>query len=73
MSNVSAESEASNSFVKVLFHPTFFTSDRDTLYEFLLKVFGAKETTHVKINADLGRSDDPATAALFAFVEKAVK
>jgi acetyl esterase/lipase len=36
-------------------------------------VFGAKETTHTKINADLGRSDDAATAALFAFVEKALK
>ena len=36
-------------------------------------VFGAKETTHSKINADLGRSDDPATRALFAFVEKVVK
>ena len=36
-------------------------------------LFGAKETTHTKINADLGGSDDPATAALFAFVEKALK
>jgi arylformamidase len=36
-------------------------------------LFGAKETTHTRINADLGRSDDPATAALFAFVEKVVK
>src|SRR5262245_13522350 len=36
-------------------------------------VFGAKETTHTKINADLGRPDDPATTALFAFVEKALK
>jgi arylformamidase len=36
-------------------------------------VFGAKETTHNKINADLGRSDDPATTALFAFVEKVLK
>ncbi len=36
-------------------------------------VFGAKETTHTKINADLGKSDDPATTALFAFVEKAMK
>lgn len=36
-------------------------------------VFGAKDTTHTKINADLGRPDDPATAALFAFVEKVVK
>lgn len=33
-------------------------------------VFGAKETTHSKINADLGKSDDPATKALFAFLEK---
>src|SRR5262245_15003989 len=36
-------------------------------------LFGAKETTHVKVNADLGRSDDQATAAWLAFVEKAVK
>jgi arylformamidase len=36
-------------------------------------VFGAKETTHNKINADLGKSDDPATTALFAFVEKVVR
>ena len=36
-------------------------------------VFGAKDTTHTKINADLGRPDDPATVALFAFVEKALK
>jgi arylformamidase len=36
-------------------------------------LFGAKETTHTKINADLGKSDDPATMALFAFVEKALK
>jgi arylformamidase len=36
-------------------------------------LFGAKETTHTKINADLGKSDDPATTALFAFVEKVVK
>src|SRR5437667_941254 len=28
-------------------------------------VFGAKETTHNKINADLGLPDDPATKALF--------
>ena len=33
-------------------------------------VFGAKETTHTKINADLGRPGDPATTALFAFVER---
>ena len=36
-------------------------------------VFGAKDTTHTKINADLGRSDDLATMALFAFMEKALK
>jgi arylformamidase len=36
-------------------------------------VFGAKETTHNKINADLGKPDDPATTALFAFVEKVLK
>ena len=36
-------------------------------------LFGAKDTTHTKINADLGRPDDPATAELFAFVEKALK
>jgi len=36
-------------------------------------VFGARETTHNKINADLGRPDDPATTALFTFVEKVLK
>jgi arylformamidase len=36
-------------------------------------VFGAKETTHVKINVDLGTSDDPTTTAPFAFVEQALK
>ena len=36
-------------------------------------LFGAKETTHTKINADLGRPDDPATTALFAFVGKVLK
>jgi arylformamidase len=36
-------------------------------------VFGAKETTHNKINADLGLPDDPATKALFEFVGKALK
>jgi acetyl esterase/lipase len=35
-------------------------------------VFGARETTHNKINADLGRPDDPATRALFAFLAKAL-
>ncbi len=36
-------------------------------------VFGAKETTHSKINADLGLPDDPATKALFEFLGKALK
>jgi arylformamidase len=36
-------------------------------------VFGGKETTHNKINADLGLPDDPATKALFAFLGKALK
>ena len=31
-------------------------------------VFGAKETTHNKLNADLGLPDDPATTALFKFL-----
>ena len=35
--------------------------------------FGAKETTHNKINADLGLPDDPASKALFEFVAKALK
>jgi acetyl esterase/lipase len=36
-------------------------------------VFGARETTHTKINADLGLPDDPATKALFTFVGEALK
>jgi acetyl esterase/lipase len=38
-----------------------------------VKVFGAKETSHTKINADLGLPDDPATKALFEFVGEALK
>ena len=33
-------------------------------------VFGAKETTHNKLNADLGLPDDPATAELLKFVAR---
>jgi hypothetical protein len=33
------------------------------------KVFGAKETTHSKLNADLGLPDDPATQELFKFLK----
>jgi arylformamidase len=36
-------------------------------------LFGARETTHTKINADLGLPDDPATKALFEFLDKAMK
>jgi acetyl esterase/lipase len=36
-------------------------------------VFGARETTHTRINADLGRPDDPATKALFEFLDRARK
>ena len=32
------------------------------------KVFGARETTHSKLNADLGLPDDPATKELFKFL-----
>ena len=38
-----------------------------------VKVFGAKETSHAKINADLGVPSDPATIALFEFIENALK
>jgi acetyl esterase/lipase len=36
-------------------------------------VFAAPETTHARINADLGKPDDPATQALFAFLAKVLK
>jgi len=36
-------------------------------------LFGAKETTHNKINADLGGADDPTTKALFEFLDKSLK
>lgn len=36
-------------------------------------LFGGKETTHNKINADLGLADDPATKAVFDFVADALK
>jgi arylformamidase len=37
------------------------------------KVYGARESSHNKINADLGRPDDPGTKALFEFVGEALK
>ena len=36
-------------------------------------VFGAKETNHTRINAELGMPDDPSTKALFEFVGEALK
>ena len=37
-----------------------------------VRVFGARESTHNKINADLGLPDDPGTKALFEFVSGAL-
>jgi acetyl esterase/lipase len=36
-------------------------------------LFGGRETTHNKINADIGLPDDPGTKALFEFVGEALK
>ena len=38
-----------------------------------VRVFGAKDTDHSKLNDDLGRPDDPATAALYEFVTEVLK
>ncbi len=38
-----------------------------------VRVFGARESHHNKINADLGLPDDPGTKALFEFVGEALK
>ncbi len=37
--------------------------------EIPVTVFGARETTHVKLNNDLGLPDDPATKELYKFVD----
>src|SRR5215208_4633455 len=37
-----------------------------------VRVFGAKDSEHSKLNDDLGQPDDPATKALEEFVEKTV-
>jgi acetyl esterase/lipase len=37
------------------------------------KVFGARETTHNKVNADIGLPDDAATKAMFEFLGEALK
>jgi arylformamidase len=36
-----------------------------------VRVFGAKDTNHTKLNDDLGTADDPSTKALFEFVARA--
>jgi len=36
-------------------------------------LYGGKETTHSKINDDIGLADDPGTIALFKFCEEALK
>jgi arylformamidase len=41
--------------------------------EIPVTVFGARETTHSKVNADIGKPDDAATKAMFEFVEKVLK
>jgi hypothetical protein len=38
-----------------------------------VQVFGASETTHTKLNADLGLPDDPATKELFKFLAPLVE
>lgn len=38
-----------------------------------VKVFGAQETNHTRINANLGTPDDPSTKALFEFVDEGLK
>jgi arylformamidase len=38
-----------------------------------VRVFGAQESSHSKINADLGLPDDPGTKALFEFVAESLK
>lgn len=41
--------------------------------EIPVTVFGARETNHTKINANLGVADDPSTKALYDFVAAALK
>jgi acetyl esterase/lipase len=41
--------------------------------EVTVTVFGGQETSHNKINADIGLADDPGTKVLFAFVSAALK
>ncbi len=39
----------------------------------MVRVFGARESTHNQINADLGVPDEPGTKALFEFVNEVLK
>jgi acetyl esterase/lipase len=39
---------------------------------FTATVYGARDTNHTKINANLGQPDDPVTKALYDFVDKAL-
>ena len=41
--------------------------------EIPVTVFAAPETTHGKLNADLGLPDDPATKELYKFLDPLVK
>lgn len=41
--------------------------------EIPVTVFGAKETNHTRINAELGLPDDPSTKALFEFLDNVLK
>ena len=38
-----------------------------------VRVFGAKDTSHSKLNDDLGLADDPATKALYEFIAQVLK
>jgi arylformamidase len=38
-----------------------------------VKLVGGKDTTHTKINNDLGKPDDPTSKELFAFVQERVE
>jgi len=38
-----------------------------------VKVFGAKDTDHTKINANLGTAGDPSTAELLGFIQRVMK
>jgi len=38
-----------------------------------VKMYGGRETTHNRINADIGLADDPGTKELFAFLDETLK